>query len=212
MIAVVSDPVRAARPDICVGEGSRPAWGTTDPAVVVAAQQGCKRSFSTLYAHLGERVRLTAVRILRDDHAAEDMVQETFLAVLEGLPRLADPLSFETWLMRIARNKAISAARRRDRLAPSAFAHGDDLRLGANGPAIVSRWGTEEPRPLTVLLVRTTYRDLPHKIRGTMRLRYIEGLTCAEIAARLEVSVVCVKTRLHRGRSALYSAARASRT
>ncbi len=203
--------VRSSREGRSFREGGAPSWGTTDLDVVIAAQQGCARSLSTLYTTLGERVRRTAVCILRDDHAADDMVQDTFLAVIEGLPRLADPASFESWLMRIVRNKSISAARRRDRISPSAYAHTDDTRLGATGPAVVSRWGTEEPRPLTVLLLRAAFRELPGHVRKTLRLRYGAGLTCAEIAARLGVSVVCVKTRLHRGRSALYSAARAAR-
>jgi len=169
------------------------------------------QSFSSLYLTLGERVRRTAVCILRDDHAAEDMVQETFLAALQGLPKLADPASFETWLMRIARNKSVSAARRRDRMAPASYVHRDDAGEGPGAPTVVSRWGTQEPGPLTILMLRAAYRDLPSRIRKTLRLRYGAGLSCAVIAGRLGVSVACVKTRLHRGRSALYAAARASR-
>jgi len=211
MVAVVSPPAQGLYRHRFVRESRSPAWGNTDPNVVVAAQGGCMRSFASLYTTLGERVRLTAVCILRDDHAAEDMVQETFLAALEGLPRLADPASFEPWLMRIARNKSISAARCRDRLAPAAHVHRDDGGRGAGAPAVVSRWGSEEPRPLTLLMLRSTYEELPGRIRHTLRLRYGTGLSCADIALRQGISVACVKTRLHRGRAALYSAARASR-
>ena len=97
-------------------------------------------------------------------------------------------------------------------MAPSGAVHRDDSEFGSGGDGVVSRWGTEEPRPLTVLMLRAAYEDLPPRIRQTLQLRYGAALSCAQIARRLDVSVMCVKTRLHRGRAALYAAARASRT
>ncbi len=112
--------------NVGVAERRPIAWGLADPDVVSAAQRGCERSFETLYDTLSERVRRTAACILRDEHATEDAVQDTFLAVLQGLPGLSDPGAFEGWVLRIARYTAISAARRRDRYTTSCDVHDDE--------------------------------------------------------------------------------------
>jgi RNA polymerase sigma-70 factor (ECF subfamily) len=188
-----------------VAEG-RPAWTSTDPEVVSAAQGGCTRSFERLYQRMSGRVRRTATRILRDEHAAEDAVQDTFLAVLQGICALSDPGAFDGWVLRIARYKAISIARRRERLAPSSQVHEDDSDLGSAGACVVHRTGTAEPGPLTVLLLRSAYEGMPWILRDTLRLKYREGLSCEAIARRHRVSLSCVKTRLHRARRELYRA------
>ena len=185
---------------------ARPGWVTSDPEVVCAAQEGCAESFEVLYTALAKRVRRAAVRILRDEHAADDAVQETFLAVLEGLCALADPGAFDGWVLRIARYKAISMARRRDRCTPSSQVHADDGMLGMDGQAVVHRSGSAEPAPLTVLLLRATFDELPAELRETLCLKYRDGLSCEAIARHQGISLSCVKTRLHRGRRDLYRA------
>lgn len=181
-------------------------WGQTDPSVVRAAREGCEESFATLYDGMSGRVRRVASRILGDAHAADDAVQDTFLAVLQGLPGLGDPAAFETWVLRIARHKAISAARRRLRFATSAHVHRDDSFLAEAGPGVIHRSGAAEPAPLTVLLLRSAYGGLSSCVRETLRLRYREGLSCEAIARTQGVTLSCVKTRLHRGRRDLYAA------
>jgi len=193
-----------------VGERVPAAWGGTDPAVVSAASGGSEDAFTLLYRSLSQRVRRAALRILRDEHAAEDAVQDTFLAVLEGLPRLEDPRAFEAWVLRIARHKALSAVRRTVRCSPSWVVHTDETRVGPHGPGVVARSGAQEPGPLSVVLLRAAYGDLRSCVRETLRLRYGEGLSCQAIARRHGVSVACVKTRLCRGRRDLYDAVRAA--
>ena len=189
-----------------VAERGPITWGAADPDVVVAARGGCQESFVELYDVMAERVRRAAERILRDRHAAEDAVQDTFLAVLEGLGELSDPGAFEGWVMRIARFKAISAARRRDRCAPSLRVHFDDDERSRDFGLVVHRSGAAEPRPVTVVMIRSAYEEMSSCVRETLRLKYREGLSCEAIAREQGVSIGCVKTRLHRGRRELYDA------
>ncbi len=192
-----------------VAEGTpRGAWECSDPELVVAASDGCATSMAALYVRLSDRVRRTARRILRDEHAAEDAVQDTFVAALQHLPRLRDPVAFETWILRIARNVAISHARQRARCAPSAAVHHDECDLGAVGGAVVTRWGSREVPPLEIAALRCAYAALPTQIRETMELSYGSGMSSEAVARRLGISRICVRTRLCRGRQALREALR----
>ncbi len=193
------------------GEERPPDWERTDPCLVDAARGGCEASLGTLFECVGGRVRRTTRRILRDEHAAEDAVQDTFVAVLTGLRRLEDPHAFDGWVLRIARNVAINAARRRSRCVPSPYVHADD-HGHVVGERVLARSGCAEATPLGATLLRAQYASLSSLVRETLELRYGAGLSCEAIARRQGVSIAAVKTRLHRARADLYAAARAAWT
>ncbi len=192
-----------------VGETPR-VWQRADREDVVQARDGCHDAFARLYEGLGGRVRVTARRFLRDSHAAEDAVQDTFLAAYRGLPALSDPGAFDAWLLRIARNTAVDHARRASRCQPSERAHDESTDDLPGHPRVVRRSGTREPAPIAGVLLRTAFADLPPALQETLRLRYVRGLSCADVARELGVSLNCVKTRVHRARKVLRGAARAA--
>jgi RNA polymerase sigma-70 factor (ECF subfamily) len=132
-------------------------------------------------------------RMLGDYHAAEDLVQETFVTVLRRLGTFRGEGSLAGWLYRIAYRNAIALIRKRRDL-PS-----DPAEL----PEVVDVGASVEDRvlvgELSAALDRAVARLDPDQ-RAAFVLRDVEGLSTAETAAALDVTVSAVKMRLSRAR------------
>jgi RNA polymerase sigma-70 factor (ECF subfamily) len=189
-----------------VREEPPPRWRRSDPSLVEAAKAGSKDAFGRLYTGLGARVRQMTEHVLRDTHDAEDAMQDAFVAAYRRIGSLADTGAFETWMLRIARNTAVTRARRRKRLRPSLRAHDEDADNAPGMPRVVTRSGATEPPPSAMTFLRATYDEFSSEVRETVRLRYEQGLTCKEIASQQDVTLSCIKTRLHRARQRLRAA------
>lgn len=141
-----------------------------------------------LFEH-AEFLKNLARRLLRDEHLAEDVAQETLVAALTHPPRERGAL--QAWLARTARNLALNrrtAAARRER-----------HEQAASRPEPVDAEGQALERLELQRTVFTQVLALDEAKRAALFLRYHEGLEPAEIAARLGVPVKTVKTRLARG-------------
>jgi RNA polymerase sigma-70 factor, ECF subfamily len=133
---------------------------------------------------------------------AEEVAQETLLAVFARRKQLRDPEAVRAWVFRIARNTCLMQ-RRRSVYAPSVEVSLDEL-LPAESPADGEQ--TQEAVFLSAELRAVLDRaltELPPLYRPVVILRDIEELTTEETAQILDLSPDVVKTRLHRGRSAL---------
>src|SRR5262249_27253984 len=86
---------------------------TTDEALVVQIARRDKRALQALYARHHVRVYRFALRFLNDEAAAEDTVSEVFIDVWRQAERFEGRSQVTTWLLAIARNKALSLLRRR---------------------------------------------------------------------------------------------------
>ncbi len=134
-------------------------------------------------------VRALVLRLVGEPHAADDVVQETWLAALQNAP--ARPRSLRAWLARVARNLALRHARREVRLrqrarkAPQPDAPRD--------PAGALERVHAEHAVVAALL------ELDEPYRTTLLLRYYDDLAPREVAARLGVPAATVRTRLKRG-------------
>ena len=89
------------------------AHETSDEALVAAIARGDKRALQTLYGRHNVRVFRFVLRFLNDEAFAEDMVSEVFLDVWRQAERFERRSQVSTWLLAIARNKALSVLRRR---------------------------------------------------------------------------------------------------
>jgi RNA polymerase sigma-70 factor (ECF subfamily) len=152
------------------------------------------------------------VRYLRDPAAAEEVVQETYLAAWQRSDRYAaDKGSLIGWLLSIARNRAIDrlrAASRRPQLvglSPSASdgPESDLERLMALGRPVGLAATAEEPpdaaeRRWVRSVVRTALDGMSEPERQVLELAYDDGLTQTEIAERLGWPLGTVKTRTRR--------------
>ncbi|MCI0586836.1 MAG: sigma-70 family RNA polymerase sigma factor [Planctomycetes bacterium] len=140
----------------------------------------------TLLTH-GDFVRALA-RALLDEHRAEDVVQQTWLAALERPPRA--PGRLRAWLAIVAKNFAARAARSEDRRVRREQAAARPERV----PSTAEVFEREAARRRVVEAVVA----LAEPYRSAVLLRYFENLPPREIAARLDVPVATVQTRLKR--------------
>lgn len=133
-------------------------------------------------------VRRLARDLVRDAGVAEDLAQETWLAFLRATPDRQRPL--RPWLSRVLRNLAATRvgrdARRRGREETVAREEAEV------GPDLVAR--AEEQRRVAAMVL-----ELPEPYRESLLMRYYEGQSPTQIARRLGISPVTVRTRLHRG-------------
>jgi RNA polymerase sigma-70 factor (ECF subfamily) len=98
------------------GAAATPAGPSADPldALALAARDGDLAAFNTLYAVTAPSVYRYCYVRTRHHADAEDLLQQTFLRVVEALPRYEDRgLPFRAWLFRVCRTVAIDASRRR---------------------------------------------------------------------------------------------------
>ena len=128
---------------------------------------------------------------------AEEVAQETLLAVFERVDQLREPERVKAWVFRIAKNACLMMRRK------SIFAPHDEVSLDEPGPQI----GDGRPLPDKEVLrheqheqIRAAIAALPHIYRAVFLLRDVEELSTEETAHILDLSSDAVKTRLLRAR------------
>lgn len=168
-----------------------------------------------------KRIALTFVR---SPSVADEVVQETWLAVIRGLERFEGRSSLKTWIFRILTNRAQSRGAREGRITPFSSlmpsdGHDDgptvdpDRFLPRGHPA-AGYWTVTpshffelpEDRLLaaeTSALVAAAIDELPERQQQVMRLRDVEGWDAEEVCECLELSAVNQRVLLHRARSAV---------
>jgi RNA polymerase sigma-70 factor (ECF subfamily) len=193
--------------------GDRHAPGD-EAALVREVAAGSQDALAALYDRHGDAVYAAAIRLTSDRQVAEEVVQETFLA-LWNRAELFDPGtgSLAAWLHTIARNRTVDrlrAAGRRPNLVPLSAATGSDEQDTAALERIVATGtvlggadlgpGPEGELATTELrgLIKDALAGLPEHERVALVLAYGAELTQAEIAARLGWPLGTVKTRTRR--------------
>lgn len=153
-------------------------------------------------AHAPGLYRL-ALRIVRDEAAAEDVVQETFLNAFRAIGSFDGRARLNTWLYRIAYNAALGHLRRARPTVSMEETH-DQTDEGQPLPTALFDWCCLPESDFESTEARTelenAIRDLPENLRVVFVLRELNGLSTEETAQALEVNVPVVKTRLHRAR------------
>jgi len=156
----------------------------------------------------GPRLRATALRLLRNESDANDVVQETFLAAFRSISRFEGDSQIGTWLHRIAINAALMKIRSRER-RPEVQIH--DLLprfedVGAHfEPCLPFRELPEDEvlREEACGIVRACIDRLPENYRNALILHDIEGMEYPEVARELCLTLNATRIRIHRARQAL---------
>ncbi|MCB9750716.1 MAG: RNA polymerase sigma factor [Myxococcales bacterium] len=168
----------------------------TDLELARAWRRGDRAAGEQLF----ERHYAAVARFFRnkvDDDAADDLVQKTFLACVEGLERFREQASFRTYLFAIAYRLLCRLYRaRRRHPAPIDFDVVTVQALDPSPSAIVAR--RDEQRLLLEAL-----RRLPFNYQVALELVYWESMTAADAAAVLEIPLGTAKTWIRRARQAL---------
>ncbi len=163
-------------------------------------------AFRTLYARYGDLVYSTALRIVRDAHLAQDMVQEIFLRLWRRPDSyVAGRGRFPTWLISVARNRAVDEIRSRNRRYryESASPEQQERELPSTNsvdPALTTELADQRR------LVLAALAGLPPEQRQVIELAYFGGFTQQEIAQRLSQPLGTVKTRIRLGMQKLRAA------
>jgi RNA polymerase sigma-70 factor, ECF subfamily len=143
-----------------------------------------------------------ALKIVRDEGEAEDIVHDAFVAVVERADQYrSERGTVIAWLITTVRNLALDRARRRTRRAQITD---DELRWEPTEPVEdpeTSSWMDFERRA-----VRSALAALPEAQRSTLEIAFFEGLTYPEISEREGVPLGTVKSRAARALSALRGA------
>ena len=171
-----------------------------DSILVAQARQGDRRAFGLLVERYQGMATEVARRIVRIEDDARELVQEAMLQAFLSLSRLRQDGSFSNWLHGIVRNLCLSHVREHRPvlgLDPAQEPTADLFRDQEPDPHQVA-----EARELRLHLHRALEALPPHQ-RSTTHLFYREGLNLQEIAARLDLSISAVKSRLHQSRNRL---------
>jgi RNA polymerase sigma-70 factor (ECF subfamily) len=155
------------------------------------------RLTAALTARRGALLR-TAMRHVHDQALAEEVLQETSLAAMQGLDRFQARSSLETWLFGILVNQARKKRARERRTIP--FASVADRLPSEDGPdraLLAQELGAE---------ICAALACLPSNQRAVVCLHDLEGLPPGEICRRLSISEANRRVLLHRARSRLRSA------
>ena len=187
-----------------------PTQARTDADLARLIAGGDETAFMAAYDAHASLLYGAITRLLSDREAAAEVVQETFMTLWQRAAQYRPEAgSMRTWLMRIARNRALDRLRaeaRRPRLVPvpeAVDAEGGPMP-GAEAPVDVD----DEPGPSlerrwTQAVVRTAVSGMPADERRVLVLAYGEGLSQSQIAARLELPVGTVKSRTRRAMARL---------
>lgn len=192
-----------------------------DLALVRRLLAGDEAAFSALVERLHTPLIHFAQVFVANREVAEEVVQDTWVAVLNGLPTFQGRSALKSWIFAIVANRAKSRAVREKRtvtFSELSSADPDEPAVDPDrftaGGAWVSPptgWDGDTPEKLflrgeALAVVATTLAALPPNQRAVVTLRDVEGLDAAEVCNILEISETNQRVLLHRGRSRLRSA------
>ena len=177
----------------------------TELALLERAKQGDREAFWELAAPSVDPVYRLAMRLMKNEEDAEDVLQEAFLKALDAIQNFEGKSRFNTWLHRIAVNQGLMKLRKR---RADVFSMDAPRGPENDGPAY-------EPIDFSVSALDELVHDeaadvlddalasLPIDLRTVVVLRDINNLSNQETAEALELPIGAVKWRLHRGRTML---------
>jgi len=164
-----------------------------DLGVLRKAQRGDERAFSLILRAYETPVFNYVLRLVGGDRAlAEDLTQEVFLRVYQGLPKFSLRSKFTTWLFQVTKNRVLDELRASER-RPRALVAIDDI-----APLEVLDAPIERLEEIDALW--QAVENLSTDLKMALLLRDVVGLSYTEIADALEVTLATVKWRIYKAR------------
>ena len=173
-----------------------------DVLLVKAAKAGDTSAFAELIRRHDRRLFKVAQYIVQNGHDAEDVVQDSFLKAFQGLAQFREESKFSTWMIRIVVNHALMKVRQRRN--GNHVAVEDNTRGENTAPLEICDVRIDPEQALHAAQVKQRLQRAVNELNPVFRtvfvLRDVQGLSIAETAAVLKISVPLVKTRLLRAR------------
>lgn len=198
------------------------ASATCDASLVRALRDGDEEAYETVIARYHSAMLRLARRYVRSEEEAEEAVQDTWVAVIDGIGRFQGRSSLKTWIFRILVNRARTRARRECRTVAFSSFHDPVAGRGQGGPRERVDWTTLRARlweaswhgsgwraasPDDAVLAGELHRrldaaiaKLPARQRAVLTMRDIEGLSAEAACETLGVSESNQRVLLHRAR------------
>jgi RNA polymerase sigma-70 factor (ECF subfamily) len=163
-----------------------------DLGVLRKAQRGDERAFSLIVRAYETPVFNYVLRLVGDRSLAEDLTQEVFLRVFQGLPKFSLRCKFTTWLFQVTKNRVLDELRASER-RPRHLVALDDVPPLEVLDAPIERGETVDAlwRAIDALSV---------DLKMALLLRDVTGLSYTEIADSLEITLATVKWRIYKAR------------
>ena len=179
-----------------------------DGVLVDRLRSGDESAFVELVRRYQPRLLRVAEATVGRGSVAQEVTQDTWLAVFKGIDRFEGRSSFKSWLFSILLNRARSAARREDRAGRPDSTIGDE-RFDANGAWAQppEPWADRAVDRLVAAQLSTRVHDLlamlPEAQRQVVVLTDVEEVPAAEVASMLGLTEGNRRVLLHRGRARL---------
>jgi RNA polymerase sigma-70 factor, ECF subfamily len=200
---------------------------TSDTALIESLKAGDERAFASLVDEHSSALLRVARAHVGSRAVAEEVVQETWLAVIKGLDRFEGRSSLKTWIFSILTNTAKTRGQRERRSVPFSALNGndpetdsgavdaerflppDDGRYPGHWSVGPTAWETPEEGLVsgeTRQVILDAIEQLPPAQRTVVTLRDVEGWPAEEICDVLNVSEGNQRVLLHRGRAKVRTA------
>jgi RNA polymerase sigma-70 factor (ECF subfamily) len=164
-----------------------------DPGVLRKAQHGDERAFTIIVRTYETPVYNYVLRLVGGDRSlAEDLTQEVFLRVFQGLPKFSLRSKFTTWLFQVTKNRVLDELRAFERRPRLTVALDDAPHLEVVDPP--------SERVEAIDAVWRSVGNLTTDLKMALLLRDVVGLSYTEIADSLEITLATVKWRIYKAR------------
>jgi RNA polymerase sigma-70 factor (ECF subfamily) len=163
-----------------------------DFGVLRKAQRGDERAFTLIVRAYETPVYNYVLRLVGDRALAEDLTQEVFIRVFQGLPRFSLRSKFTTWLFQVTKNRVLDELRANERRPRALVAIDDAPPLEAVDAPV------EQVETIDALWSAVT--ELNPDLKMALLLRDVVGLSYNEIADSLDTTLATVKWRIFKGR------------
>jgi RNA polymerase sigma-70 factor (ECF subfamily) len=163
-----------------------------DLGVLRKAQRGDERAFSIIVRTYEQPVYNYVLRLTGDRALSEDLTQEVFLRVFQGLPGFSLRSRFTTWLFQVTKNRVLDELRAIERRPRAVVALEDVPPLEVVDAPV--------ERSETIDGVWRAVEALNPDLKMALLLRDIVGLSYSEIAETLEITLATVKWRIYKAR------------
>lgn len=162
-----------------------------DKGLIEGLQRNDRDAVATAYDTYGGLAYALAVRVLGVSSDADDVVQESFLALWRQAPRLDPQRGLRSYLMTIVHNKSVDRLRQKGRRPEAVLDEDAPFKApDSENPEVQAQKSSEADE------VRAALAGLSEDQRKAIELTYFAGLTITDAAARLDVPVGTVKSRL----------------